>query len=303
MGKVQQKVVITGAGGFLGKYLASYLASQGDKVYALTLYDPSDDDKKMFFSSENIVLVKKDIAKDGFDDLPNDIDVVIALAQSPFFREFPDKAKDIFDVNVAAFAQILQWANRIKVKKFVYASSGGVYNDPLAKEYKEDDVINPNISKGYYQGSKLCGEILFQNYYSFFETSIILRPFFIYGKTQNKDMFVARIIDSVLNGKEIFLQGKEGLLVNPVYVEDVVKVIVKALELTNNHIINVGGPDVISLKEIAEVISKRVQKAPVYKYVDAPPTDCVGNIDKLKKLFDIELTSFAKGIDLTVDTI
>ena len=47
----------------------------------------------------------------------------------------------------------------------------------------------------------------------------IIRPFFIYGPKQDKNMFIPRLFDNILNGREIFLSGEEGIIINPIYVD------------------------------------------------------------------------------------
>ena len=61
---------------------------------------------------------------------PENIDVLYYLAQSNKFRDFPDGVSDMLKVNIHAPLKIADWAVKKGVKKFIYASSGGVYRKP-----------------------------------------------------------------------------------------------------------------------------------------------------------------------------
>ena len=117
--------------------------------------------------------------------LPNDIDVIIHLAQSSKFRDFPSEAEDIFNVNIKSTAQLLDFARKNNVQKFVYASSGGIYGTNSNRAFNESSPITATDQLGFYLGSKLCGEVLVRNYSTLFDV-ITLRFFFMYGPKQQK---------------------------------------------------------------------------------------------------------------------
>ena len=61
------------------------------------------------------------------DKLPRDFDVIIHLAQSSKFRNFPENALDVFNVNINTTAKLLDFAKNNSISKFIYTSSGGIY--------------------------------------------------------------------------------------------------------------------------------------------------------------------------------
>lgn len=293
------KILITGGGGFVGKRLTHYLAERGHKVIAVVHSVPPLKDKR-YFSSPNIEILEKDITSLDCKQLPSDIDVLYTLAQSAHFREFPEKAEDVFAVNIAANFKLWQWAAHSGVQRCIHISSGGIYGGKFDKVFQEDDLLAVDSPLGFYLGSKLCAEIIFQNYKSFFKAAVILRPFFIYGPGQRKDMFIAKLIESVRTGKPIFLQGKDGLRVNPVYVEDAVIALSNALRLTGHHIINVAGPDILSLRQVGNIIGDVIGKQPDFKMKEGMPADYVGNTDQSLKILDHPMTFFVDGINKTI---
>jgi UDP-glucose 4-epimerase len=293
------KILVTGAGGFLGKRLARHLADAGHEVTATVRTEPAGADRA-YFESPRVNVLRFDLARFDGGGLPRGIDAVYSLAQSSNFRNFPERADDIFAVNVSANAALLAWAVAHKVERFVYASSGGIYGARSGPSH-ESDLLAVNSPLGFYLGSKLCAEVLLQNYRQFFRTAVILRPFFIYGPNQKKDMLVARLIDSVCEGRPIQLQGADGLRLNPVFVEDAMRAFAGALELDGVHVMNVAGPDVLTLREVGETIGRLAGRKPVFENAPGSPVDYVASTDGATSKLGLKLTRFADGLKATLD--
>jgi nucleoside-diphosphate-sugar epimerase len=293
------KILITGAGGFVGKRLCQYLAEKEHEVVAIVRSIPKDVEYS-WSAVRNIEFLKVDLNSLNCSQLPSTVDAIYTLAQSTHFRNFPEKAEDVFAVNITANFHLLQWALKAGVRKFIHVSSGGIYGGKLGKVFQEDDSLAVDSPLGFYLGSKLCSEIIFQNYRSFFETAVILRPFFIYGPDQQRDMFISRLIDGVRRDSPLQLQGKNGLKVNPIFVNDAVVAFANALDLIGFHIINIAGPDVLHLRRIGEIIGEAVGKQPVFEKKEGTPVDYVANTAQAVSKLKQPLTSFEEGISLTV---
>jgi nucleoside-diphosphate-sugar epimerase len=293
------KILITGAGGFVGKRLCQYLSGKGHEVVAIVRSVSADSDYSDF-SAKKVEFLKFDLASLDCGKLPHYVDAIYTLAQSAHFRDFPEKAEDVFSVNIKANFHLLQWALKAGVRKFIHVSSGGIYGGKLGKVFQEDDSLAVDSPLGFYLGSKLCSEIIFQNYRSFFETAVILRPFFIYGPDQQRDMFISRLVDSVRKGLPLQLQGKNGLKVNPIFVNDAIVAFANALDLIGFHIINIAGPDVLHLRRIGEIIGEEVGKRPVFEKKEGIPVDYVANTENAVKKLGQPMTSFSDGIKMTV---
>lgn len=291
----RMRIVVTGAGGFLGKRLAQRLAASGHEVIAIVRRDPSPEDRH-YFDSPSIRLLKADLAILDCRSLPGGVGAVYALAQSSHYQEFPKQARDIFAVNVAANAMLLQWAAESGVGKFLYASSGGVYGGRAGGRLEENDPLAIDRPLGFYLGSKLCVEVLLQSYRDLFETTVILRPFFMYGAGQRRDMLIARLAESVRHGWPISLQGRDGLRLNPVFVEDAATAFAQAQTMSGSHVINVAGPDVLTLREIAGRIGAALGRAPVFEHRDGNPVDHVGGTHAVTARLGVKLTPFDSGI-------
>lgn len=280
------KVLITGGSGLIGQSLIPKLAAHFD-VISLGKTSPNGPIK------EHIVL---DLASDWSDEvLPSDIDAVIHLAQSAYFREFPEKSENVFQVNTLSTLKLLNYAQKAQASKFMYASSGGVYGKGN-ESFVEDTPIISNNKLGFYLGTKLCSEVLVESYASFFDVDI-MRFFFVYGEQQRETMLIPRLLNAVIAGDPITLQGEGGIKINPIYVEDASQAIVKLLSSKGSHQVNIAGAEVLSLKQIAEIIESKVHHKPSFKHVEGEPQHLIGDASKMNKLLGKPQTSFSQGID------
>ena len=268
------RILITGVNGLLGRKLSEQLSAIGFQVLGVV--------HKLVSGKGSLVEnVEIDLSKDwDRQSLPNDIEVVIHLAQSSYFRDFPDSALDVFNVNISSTARLLDYARQVGAKRFIYASSGGVYGNG-SHAFKENAAIVPAGQLGYYLGSKACGEILVQSYASVFQVTVI-RPFFIYGPGQDRSMLIPRLMDFVSSGKPISLQGRDGIRINPLHVEDASAAVIAALGSTESATYNIAGPDVLSVRQIAEAMGNHLEKAPTFEYSEGEPRDLIADISLMQ---------------------
>lgn len=287
MNKNKRKILITGANGLLGNRCACHLR-KNHIVHLIVRTKPSR-------PLDGVHYHEVDLSQNWkATDLPQNIDSVLHLAQSSKFRNFPDNALDVFGVNIASTAKLLDYAHTIGAQHFILASSGGVYGTGVSA-FKENSVILPSGDLGYYLGSKLCGEILAQNYAQSMSV-ITLRFFFMYGEEQKNDMLIPRLVDSVRTGKPITLQGSDGLKINPIYVSDAVKAVEKTLELNESCTINIAGAEIVSLRDIALMIGELIGKEPVFLMQEKPASHIVANTDSMIKLLIKPKVSIREGL-------
>ena len=267
-------ILITGCNGLIGEALIEKL--QDGTLFQLYGISRSANIKVSTF--------ELDLSREWSDDiLPKKIDVVIHLAQSEKFRDFPESAIDVFNVNTTSTLKLLEYARKVGVKKFIYASSGGVYgNSDIG--FTEESPLKPNKDLGFYLTTKFCSELLVGNYASFFDINI-LRFFFVYGQKQRKNMLIPRLIDSVKTFKPITIQGTEGIKINPVYVEDAANAIIKIINKQGSYNVNIGGSEIISIRNISEIIGKQLNIKPVFEYQNIDAKNLIGDISAMKTLY------------------
>ncbi|WP_034265675.1 NAD-dependent epimerase/dehydratase family protein [Aminiphilus circumscriptus] len=235
------------------------------------------------------------------DPLPGRIDSVVYLAQSEKFREFPEFTESVFRVNTLSLLKALDYARRAGARTFVYTSSGGVYGNS-AEVCHEDAPVCPHGELGFYLGTKMCGEILVENYTSYMNV-VVLRPFFVYGPGQRKNMLIPRLVERVRNGQPIQLVGEDGLHINPTYVEDAAHAILKALTLEMSCKVNIAGPEILSMRQIGEHIGQALGKETLFEQTVGTPSKIVGSIEKMSKILWRPQISFAEGVKRYVKSL
>jgi nucleoside-diphosphate-sugar epimerase len=269
------RILVTGANGLLGRRLVCAL-NEKHCVHAL-IHRPSE------HSIRGVNYHCVDFATEwSMDALPEKVEAVIHLAQSSHFREFPEKAMNVFHVNIESTAKLLDYARRVGAGRFLYASSGGVYgNGPGA--FRENSPITGSQQLGYYLASKVCGEVMAQSYASHMDV-MILRPFFMYGAGQRRSMLLPRLVDSVSEKRPITVQGEEGIRINPVHVSDAVALVQACLELTGSQTINLAGSEILSIRTIAEIIGHALNIKPIFEHTQGDPPDLIGNNDLMCRI-------------------
>ena len=285
------KILITGAGGLLGRRLVANLCKD-NLIYAIIHKNIPEE----FHSNKNVIILNKDLNDADFSDIKEKIDVVYYLAQSNNFREFPKKSLEILNINIVSPLKLANWSINNGVKKFIYASSGGIYensHDPL-KEYNK---INSNLRNGYYLDSKLSAEIMLRNFSNYFETFVIARPFFIYGKGQQKSMLIPRLIENVKSGKSIKLTSKNGLKINPIHVDDAALAFQKMIYLKGEFLFNIAGNEFQSLKSICKIISLKTKREPVFEIINGDQNHLIGDNSLMKKLLCTPSITLSNGIN------
>jgi len=287
MAEHQERILITGANGLIGRAALARLSLKY-KVYALFRTMPTEP------LPNDVIPIVHDLCTQDDLELPEIPSTIIHLAQSSRYRDFPKGALDVFEVNVGATQRLLDWGQRQGVKRFIYASSGGVYGSD--ESAMEDKPIDITTSLDHYQSSKRCGELLTQAYRTEM-TVVVLRFFFVYGPGQNHMMLIPRLLNCVTEGRAIVLQGADGIRINPIYSGDAVVAIEAACQLNTNETINVVGPQELTLREIGMLMGEVTEcKARFDVQLDVQPRNLIGNASKMIKILGSSQTTMAEGL-------
>lgn len=282
-----RRIIVTGASGLIGSHLLTRLGEEFE-VHAVSRTQSTH-------SRDNVIWHKADLSGNPYSGLPENTEAVVYLAQSEHFRNFPEMAREVFQVNTAQVVNMLDYATRTGVKTFVYASSGGVYGS-AESGISEDATIPATGNLGFYLSTKLCSEILAENYAPYMNI-VLLRFFFVYGKEQKRSMLIPRLVDNIRSGNPIKLQGHEGIIINPVHVSDAAHAIQESLELKGCQRINIAGPQELSLREICEIIGSKIGIPPRYEIDEySKPQNLIGDIENMKKYLCEPLCRFEEGI-------
>jgi nucleoside-diphosphate-sugar epimerase len=286
--KNRHRVLVTGATGllaheFINEYRSHY------EIYAVT-HSPH----ATRFS--DVKYIEIDFSSDwNATLLPREIDFIIHLSQSPKFRDFPNAAIEVFKVNLQSTMMLLDYAVGAKVQKFILASTGGIYGSSSSPISTNSEILSPT-GLGHYFGSKLSAEIFANNYREYFAVDIN-RIFFMYGPRQSKSMLIPRLIDSVTTGKIIQLAGKDGISINPVYVDDVAHFLNCQLKDLDSYVYNIAGPDTVSIRDLSMMIRERFGGSLNFK-VTPPSSDIVADASDFLSSLPIPPVPIFEGIRL-----
>lgn len=249
------RVVVTGAGGFIGQHMIAKLAEDPDvEVVALVRSTPTP-------SSNNASHIAVDLSTRGWvRHLPTTVDVVVHLAQSRSHRLFPGGATDVYRVNVGATFELLEWARSSGAAAVVFASSGSVYESAPHRLAEGDPVA----ASSFYAASKIAGEALCTAYAQQFEMTI-LRFFGVYGPGSS-DSVLPRLMQRIARGETIDLDGGIGLVTTPTFVSDCVDAIVRCIRVSGERgaarVLNVCGDEEISLSDACVVLGTILGREP-----------------------------------------
>lgn len=250
------RILVTGATGFLGSRLVAHLA-RAHEVWALARRDPPRE-------VPGVHWLRQDLAEDVWGvALPAQIDAVVHLAQSPNFRNFPESAREVFAVAAGAAMRLLDWSVRAGAKHFILASTGGLYGSSDTPLRETDPLPETRHHLGFYFAAKRASELV-ATQYAGEVNSVILRCFFVYGSGQAPQMLMPRLVANIRNRQPVYLQGEEGIRINPIHVDDAVRAIERCLDLGESRLFNIAGPQMASLRDIALAIGRRVGREPVF---------------------------------------
>jgi nucleoside-diphosphate-sugar epimerase len=282
------RILVTGATGFVGRHLVKHLAEQHTLYCLSRRRDP-------VFEQFNAHIILGDLLQPlDYSSLPERLDSIIHLASVN--APFPDKANESFQVITTSTQQLLDYGRRVGIQRFIYASSGSVYGFGPRPWKEEDPLQLPN----FYAVNKYCSELLVKAYSEFFFTCV-LRIFFPYGPGQEKRR-IPMIIERVKEGKPVVLVNEGQPTINPIYIDDLVRLIIKALSLDQHVVVNVAGDQTIDMKGLAYLVGSFLGKTPIFENtVDPKVSDMIADTHRMHQLLNVgSLTSLEEGLRRTL---
>lgn len=282
--------VLTGATGVVGGALLRRLA-RGWRVHALSRHREGADPELA-----NVTWVPLDLAAPWSAALlPARADAVVHAAQTPNYRRFPGCAEEIFEVGAGSTLRLLQYAAGAGASRFVLCSSGGVYGTTAAPA-REEAPMPPEGEREFFLRCKIAGEQVAMAYRGMLDV-VVARLFFVYGPGQPRGMLLPRLVDAVAAGRPVTLQGEAGLHLNPLHASDCARALHRALELPGSAVLNLGGPEVLSLRRVAEIIGAAVGREPSFVVEPAGgPAFMAGDTERAARLLGAPRVRFADGV-------
>jgi len=255
-----KNVLVTGGAGYVGSVLIPKLLANGYKVKVVDLYIYGDNVLDSVKDNPNLKQIKGDIRDASLLEKElQGIDAVIHLAcisNDPSYELDPGLGKSI---NYDAFVKLVEIAKRLKVKRFIYASSSSVYGIKKDDNVTEDLPLEPLTDYSKYKA--LCEEYLQEQRSPGF-VILTLRPATVcgYSPRLRLDLSVNILTNHAVNKGKITVFGGEQKRPN-IHIEDMTDLYVKTLEYPDEKIdgkVFNAGYDNMKMKDIALTVHRVV---------------------------------------------
>jgi UDP-glucose 4-epimerase len=268
------RVLVTGASGLVGRHLLGRILPEHEVIALTRRSDPA--------AIEGVEWVRQDLTEPLDEQrLPANLDAIIHLAQSERYRDFPDGAEDLFEVNIGSTSRLLRFARRVGVHRFVLASTGGVYGhspEPITE-------TAPLAPSGPYIRSKRISELLLEDYAELL-IPITLRFFFVYGPGKGRTL-VPRLASRIAQGEALTVEGKPGMRMNPLYAGDAAAAIAAALELGEQAVMNVAGREVVTVTELIERLARALGRDVRVRHSGDSEGDLIADTSRMATLLGV----------------
>jgi len=289
------RILITGGAGFIGSHLCKFLLEKGQEVICLdNFFTGKKENIRELSRSPFLKIISHDItdARTPIDvKIPEHIDKIYNLAcpASPVHYQF-DPIETIL-ANTQGVINVLEFA-KLNGAKILQASTSEIYGDPT--EHPQKETYNGNVntlgSRACYDEGKRVAETLFMNYYRKFNLPIkIARIFNTYGPNMDKNdgRVVSNFIVQALKNKPITIYGNGEQTRSFCYIEDMVKGLHLLMEFDEIGPINLGNPEELTIKKLANKIIQLTSSKSEIIYNPLPeddPKQRQPNISKAKEL-------------------
>jgi len=324
------KVLITGAAGFIGYHLSKRLLSEGFEVYGIdnlnSYYEKSLKQDRLsnlkvpHFQFQALDLQDFAGLEKAFRDFRPDM--VINLAAQAGVRYSLENPRAYIESNIDGFFNILEACKQQGVPKFIYASSSSVYGNNEKSPFAESDRVDFPVS--LYAATKKSNELIAHSYSHLYDISTVgLRFFTVYGPWGRPDMAYYFFTKAILSGKpiQLFNQGKN--LRDYTYIDDIVESMLriitrsdslKSTELANQfaaekspnyHLFNIGGSQPVPVVDFVETLERILGREAIKEMVEFQAGDVYSTEAETKKLFEfidyIPETTLEDGLKQFVD--
>ena len=232
-----QKVLVTGAAGFIGFHLCRRLLDEGYTVVGIdnmnAYYDVRLKESRLeqLKAHDRFTFEKLDIADlKGLQTLfsRESFEVVVNLAAQAGVRYSLENPHAYVEANVVGFVNLLECCRHHQVKHFVFASSSSVYGANTKMPFSVHHNVDHPVS--LYAASKKSNELMAHTYSHLFDLACTgLRFFTVYGPWGRPDMALFLFADAIFKDKPIKVFNHGKMLRDFTYIDDIVEGVVRVM--------------------------------------------------------------------------
>lgn len=252
-----QRILITGGAGFLGSHLCDRFIADGCHVVCLDNFiTGSPDNVAHLIGNDRFELVHYDVT--NYVHVAGPLDAVLHFASpaSPIdYLRYPIQTLKVGSLGTHKALGLA----KAKGARFLIASTSEVYGDPLIHPQPETywGNVNPVGTRGVYDEAKRFAEAMTMAYHRFHgvETRIV-RIFNTYGPRMRVEdgRAIPAFISQCLRNEDVTVFGDGSQTRSVCYVDDLIDGIVRLLWSDINDPVNIGNPDELTMKALAEEI-------------------------------------------------
>jgi dTDP-glucose 4,6-dehydratase len=304
----KERILITGAAGFLGSHLCDRFIKEGFEVIGMdNLITGSLSNIEHLFGNEYFQFYHHDVS--NFVHVPGTLDYILHFASPASPIDYLKIPIQTLKVGSLGTHNLLGLAKSKKARMLI-ASTSEVYGDPLVHPQTEEYYgnVNPVGPRGVYDEAKRFQEALTMAYHTYhgLETRIV-RIFNTYGPRMrlNDGRVLPAFIGQALRGEDLTIFGDGSQTRSFCYVDDLVEGIYRLLMSDYASPVNIGNPDEITIRDFAEEIIKLTGTNQKVTYKPLPKDDPMQrqpDITKARELLGWEpKISRSEGLKITYD--
>ncbi|MBV0901144.1 NAD-dependent epimerase/dehydratase family protein [Haloarcula salina] len=296
-----QRVLVTGGGGFIGANLANELAADNDVIALDDGYLGTAENV-----SEDVEYVERSVVE---DDLPTDVDVVFHLAALSSYAMHEDDPTHGARVNVEGFVNTVEQARDDGCDTIVYASTSSIYGSRTEPSPEDMDVT---VNTGY-EASKMARETYAEYFGNHYDLTLAgMRFFSVYqgygGAEEHKGEYanvIAQFADDMANGEAPVLYGDGEQTRDFTHVDDIVRGLIQAADHELDGVYNLGTGEAYDFLTVVEMLNDELGTDIDPEFVENPIPDDVyvhdtcADASKMRAATGWEpQISFEEGIEL-----
>ena len=300
-------ILVTGGAGFIGSYVIEELIPlQPKKIIIIDNFIRGSKPNMKSFAANPIVELHEGDIRDTalLEKCIAGTDYVFHMAALRINACAADP-KEGFEVMLKSTFDVASLCAKHKIKKIIYSSSASVYG--LAQHFPTPETDNPYNNQTFYGAAKMWGEQLFRSFKFMYGLDYVaLRYFNAYGPRMDTDGKYTEVmikwLDCIRDGKNPLIYGDGSTTMDFVYVKDIAKSNIAALQAdVTDEAFNIGNCEETSLAMLLDVFLKVNKSALVPEHREEnsinPVSRRLADISKAKKLLNfVPTVSLEKGL-------
>jgi UDP-glucuronate 4-epimerase len=307
------RVLVTGAAGFVGRYVSKILLARGDEVIGLDnlndYYDPRLKETRLAqltgepgFRFHRLDLADRaGMARLFAEERP---ETVVHMGAQAGVRYSLENPAAYVDSNLVGFGNVLEGCRQTGVKHLVFASSSSVYGANTKVPFSVHDNVDHPVS--FYAATKKANELMAHSYSHLYRLPITgLRFFTVYGPLGRPDMAYYTFTKAIFEGKPIDVYNHGKMRRDFTYIDDIAEGVVRTLDAVAQpnpcwngehpdpgtssapyRIYNIGNNNPVELLRFIEILERETGREAVKRFVDLQAGDVLAtyaDVDDLEE--------------------